>query len=222
MKRVSFHNATLMLHYVKDIPQYLPVAIHGCNGYVASVDQQLYRATAQVIGEVGWDALTLDRVAERVGKSRVTLWRNGITRESLLDGLLRQLSDDYRDQMLPIMVATLPPRERFEKAMYALCDVVDKHADLLSVSDDMFHRAYAAGAVPLGFLDPFLQAIREARAAGVLRGPAKASRARDIEMADVAFNTIAWPYLHFRVRHEWPAKRARKVLVATILDGMMA
>ncbi len=186
------------------------------------MDQKLYRATAQVIGEVGWDALTLDRVAERVGKSRVTLWRNGVTRESLLDGLLRQLSDDYRDAMLPILVATMTPRERFEKTMYALCDVIDKHSDLLSVSDDMFHRAYAAGSVPLGFLDPFLQAIREARAAGALHGPVKSSRTRDLELADVAFNSVAWPYLHFRIRHKWTAKRARRVLVDTILDGMMA
>jgi AcrR family transcriptional regulator len=185
------------------------------------VEQNLYRATTQVIGEVGWDGLTLDRVAEHAGKSRVTLWRNGVTRESLLDGLLRQLADDYRDRMLPILVAPMTPRERFEKTMHGLCDVVDKHAHLLSVSDDMFHRAYAAGSVPLGFLDPFLQAIREARAAGELRGPARSSRNKDIELADIAFNTIAWPYLHFRVRHKWTAARARKALVATLLDGML-
>jgi len=189
--------------------------------YVALVDDELYRAAAAVIGEVGWDGLTLDRVAERAGKSRVTLWRNGVSRESLLDGLLRQLSDDYRDRMLPVLVAPMAPRERFEKTMYALCDVVDMHAQLLSVSDDMFHRAYAAGAVPLGFLDPFLQAIREARAADVFREPAAASKAKDADLADLVFNTIAWPYLHFRVRHKWTALRARKLLVATILEGLL-
>ena len=181
----------------------------------------MYAAATQVIGEVGWEGLTLDRVAERAGKSRVTLWRNGVTRESLLDGLFRQLCDDYRDRMLPILVAPMSPRERFEKTMYGLCDVVDKHAQLLSVSDDMFHRAYAAGSVPLGFLDPFLQAIREARAAGVLRGPARSSKARDVELADIAFNTVAWPYLHFRVRHKWTAARARKALVTTLLEGIL-
>jgi AcrR family transcriptional regulator len=186
------------------------------------MDQRLYRATTQVIGEVGWDALTLDRVAERAGRSRVTLWRNGVTRESLLDGLLRQLCDDYRDAMLPILVAPMTPRERFARTMHALCDVVDKHSDLLSVSDDMFHRAYAGGAVPLSFLDPFLQAIREARAAGALRGPATSTRAKDVDLADVVFNAVAWPYLHFRVRHRWTARRARQVLLDTLLDGVMA
>ena len=185
------------------------------------MDDVLYRATAEVIGEVGWDALTLDRVAERAGKSRITLWRNGVTRENLLNGLLRQLSDDYRDRMLPLLVAPMTPRERLEKTMFALCDIVDKHAKVLSVSDDMFHRAYAAGSVPLGFLDPFLQAIREARAAGMLRRPAASTKNRDMELADVAFNSVAWPYLHFRLRHKWPPGRARKLLVGTILDGML-
>src|SRR5947208_1250902 len=106
------------------------LAFHICNRYVSSVDVELYRATAAVIAEVGWDALTLDRVAEKAGKSRVTLWRNGVTRESLLAGLLRQLADDYRDRMLPVLVAPMTPRERFEKTLYALCDVIDMHSDL--------------------------------------------------------------------------------------------
>jgi AcrR family transcriptional regulator len=186
------------------------------------VDAELYRAAAQVISESGWEALTLDRVAERAGKSRVTLWRNGVTRESLLDGMLRQLAEDYRDLMLPVLVAVLTPRERLEQTMYALCDVVDRHAMVLSVSDDMFHRADAAGSVPLKFRDPFLQAIREARAAGTLRGPARSTKIKDVELADVVFNSVAWPYLHLRHRHEWPAARARKLLVATIIDGMLS
>lgn len=191
------------------------------NEYVAPVDEELYRAAAEVIGESGWEALTMDRVAERAGKSRVTLWRNGVTRESLVNGLLRQLSEDYRDRMLPVVVAAMPPRERLEQTMHALCDVIDKHAVLLSVSDDMFHRAYAAGSVPLGFLDPFLQAIREARAAGSLRGPARGSKKGDIELADVMFNTVAWPYLHLRHRHAWPAARARKLLFSVVIDGLV-
>jgi hypothetical protein len=120
----------------------------------------------------------------------------------------------------------MTPRDRFERTMYGLCDVVDRHAQLLSVSDDMFHRAFAAGDVPLGFLDPFLQAIREARAAGQLRGagsgtPRSKPSAKEIEMADIAFNATAWPYLHFRLRHRWTATRARKALVTTLLEGLL-
>jgi AcrR family transcriptional regulator len=180
------------------------------------VEDELYRATVAVLAEVGWDALTLERVAESAGRSRVTLWRNGVTRETLLRGLLRRLADDYRDAMLPVLTAAGRPRERLERAMHALCDVVDRHLDLLAVSDEMFHRAYEAGEVPLGFLDPFLTGIRDAREAGHLRATAK-----DIDLADLLFNAVAWPYVHFRARHRWSAARARRLLFPTLLDGVL-
>jgi AcrR family transcriptional regulator len=180
------------------------------------MSDDLYQATVAVLAETGWDGLTLERVAERAGRSRVTLWRNGVSRESLLDTLLRRLAGDYRDAMLPVLTSSGPPRERLERAMHALCDVVDKHRDVLAVSDEMFHRAAATGDVPMKFLDPFLRILGDARAAGQVRGKAK-----DIDLADVLFNGVAWPYLHFRVRHQWPAARARRLLFATLLDGVM-
>jgi AcrR family transcriptional regulator len=185
--------------------------------YVAAVSDELYRATVAVLGEVGWDALTMERVAERAGRSRVTLWRNGVTRDSLLRGLLRRLAEDYRDALLPVVMASGDPRERLEMALRALCDVVDAHAELLTVSDDMFHRAFDAGTVPIGFLDPLIQIIRDARAAGQVR-----STAKDVELADVLFNGAAWPYLHFRVRHGWSAARTRRLLLSTLLNGALS
>jgi len=187
------------------------------NGYVSPVDDELYRATVGVLAHVGWEGLTLERVAERAGRSRVTLWRNGVTREWLVDGLLRRLAEDYRDAMLPVLTAGGAPRERLERTMRALCDVVDAHADLLLISDDMFHRAYEAGDVPLGFLDPFVRVIGDARAAGVLRHDAA-----DADLADVLFNGVAWTYLHLRARHRWAPARARRLLFATLLDGTLA
>jgi hypothetical protein len=100
--------------------------------------------------------------------------------------------------------------------MYALCDVVDLHADVLAVSDEMFHRAAHFGNTSMNFLDPFLRAIADARAAGEIR-----TRTKDLDLADILFNGVAWPYLHFRVRHQWPAARARKLLITTLLDGVM-
>jgi AcrR family transcriptional regulator len=192
------------------------LAFHLRNGYVACVDEELHRATVSVLAELGWDGLTLERVAERAGRSRVTLWRNGVTRDSLVAGLLRQLSEDYRDAMLPVLTAGGTSRERLERTMQALCDVVDAHADLLAISDDMFHRAYEAGDVPIGFLDPFVRVLADARASGQLRG-----EARDTDLADVLFNGVAWPYLHLRARHRWPAARARRLLFAALLDGVL-
>jgi AcrR family transcriptional regulator len=198
------------------IVSFATLALPDRNTYVSEVDDRWHEATVGVLAEVGWDGLTLERVAERAGRSRVTLWRNGVTRESLLDGLLRRLAEDYRDAMLPVLTAPGSPRERLERAMHALCDVVDAHADVLVVSDEMFHRAAEAGKLPLGFLDPFLRIIHDARAGGLLRGTVK-----DVDLADVVFNGVAWPYLHFRARHHWSAARARRLLFAALLDGIL-
>jgi hypothetical protein len=118
--------------------------------------------------------------------------------------------------MLPVLTTAVSPRESLERAMHALCDVVDAHADVLVVSDEMFHRAAEAGELPLGFLDPFLRIIHDARAHGLVRGTT-----RDADLADVVFNGVAWPYLHFRARHQWPAARARRLLFAALLDGIL-
>jgi len=184
--------------------------------YCSAVDDDLYRATVDVLAETGWDALTLERVAARAGRGRVTLWRNGVTRESLLNGLLRRLSEDFRDAMLPVLAEPGTPRERLERTMHALCDVVDAHADVLSVSDEMFHKAFELGHVPVGFLDPFIAPIHDARAAGQLRATAK-----DTDLADVMFNAVAWTYLHLRSRHHWSSKKARNLLFGTLLEGVL-
>lgn len=180
------------------------------------MDDGLYHATVGVLADAGWDGLTLERVAERAGRSRVTLWRNGITRESLIEGLLRRLAEDYRDAMLPVLAAAGSPRSRLDRAMHALCDVVDAHADLLTVSDEMFHRAAALGNVPLKFLDPFIAGVRAARAEKVLH-----AKGTDSELADVLFNSVAWSYLHLRARHGWPAAKTRRLLFATLLEGVL-
>jgi AcrR family transcriptional regulator len=187
-----------------------------CNRYVSQVRDALYEATVAVLAEVGWDGLTLERVAERAKRSRVTLWRNGITRESLLEALLMRLAEGYRDAMVPVLASRGSVRERLERTMYALCDVVDAHAQVLAVSDEMFHRAAEISDIPMGFLDPFLRVIADARAAGELRGGIK-----DVDLADVLFNGTAWPYLHFRVRHHWPAARAKRLLVTALLNGVL-
>jgi hypothetical protein len=30
----------------------------------------------------------------------------------------------------------------------------------------------------------------------------------------------AWPYVHLRGRHEWPAEQARSTVVGVVLDGI--
>src|SRR5947207_15809961 len=116
---------------------------HLRNGHdrVGCVDDRLLDAAIAVLDEHGFAGLTLERVAERAGRSRVTLWRQGVTQEALLDGLLARLTRDYRDAMWSTLADAGSGADRLRVALRALCDIANRHLQLLTVSDDVFHLA---------------------------------------------------------------------------------
>jgi AcrR family transcriptional regulator len=178
------------------------------------VDEELRRATIDVLRERGWDGLTLERVAEAAGRARSTLWRQGLSREALLQALVGQLADDFRASMYPILTAGGTGRERLVKGLEALCDLLDRHLPLMLATDEAFHQE-TAPAQPPDYLHPFIVFLRDGVADGSLILPRD-----EVTTADLAFNTVAWPYVHLRGRHNWPADQARAAVVDVVLDGI--
>ena len=72
------------------------------------VDEQLRRATIEVLHERGFAGLTLERVAEVAGRARSTLWRQGLTRDALIVGLVGDLAEDFRATMYPVLTSEAP------------------------------------------------------------------------------------------------------------------
>src|SRR5262245_28031546 len=178
------------------------------------VDTRLREATIAVLHERGWDGLTLERVAEVSGRARSTLWRQGLTRDVLIGALVSELADGFRDAMFPVLTAGGTGRDRLRQALEALCDLIDRHLPLMLATDEAFHQAPAPGQPP-DYLRPFITFLREGAADGSL------DPGGDVfETADVVFNTVAWPYVHLRGRHGWPADRARDRVVGVVLDGV--
>lgn len=178
------------------------------------VDQNLHRATIVVLREHGWEGLTLERVAEAAGRARSTLWRQGLTIEALLGALVGELAADFRDTMYPILTSAGTGRDRLERGLVALCGILDRHLPLMLATDEAFHQETAPGQPP-DYLHPFIQFLREGAADGSL------PPSDDIvEDADVAFNAVAWPYVHLRGRHGWPGKHAARRVVAVVLTGL--
>lgn len=178
------------------------------------VDEELRRATIAVLRERGWDGLTLERVAEVAGRARSTLWRQGLTRESLIWSLAGELADDFRASMYPVLTAPGSGRDRLALGLETLCDLLDRHLPLLEATDEAFHQETAPGQPP-HYLHPLIRFLREGAADGSL--PAVED---PIETADVVFNAVAWPYVHLRGRHGWAAERARARVVSLVLDGI--
>ena len=178
------------------------------------VDEELRRATITVLRERGFPGLTLERVAEVAGRARSTLWRQGLTREALVGALVGDLAADFRHSMYPLLTTAGTGRERMQRGLEALCDLLDRHLPLMLATDEAFHQPTAPGTPP-DYLHPFITFLREGAADGTLDTGADLVLA-----ADLAFNGVAWPYVHLRGRHEWPAERARTLVVGVVLDGL--
>lgn len=175
-------------------------------------------ATRAILAEHGFDGVSLERVAERAGRSRVTLWRQGVSKESLITGLLQRLTDDFVSAFWPMLSARGSGRERLERALAELLEVADRHLDLLAVSDEVFHWAADRCEFPAGgrgFLGPFVGALRAGAEDGSLRFDGRIE-----EVADVLFNAACWGYVHLRRRHRWSRERARARLLPVLLDGV--
>jgi len=184
------------------------------------MDDRLLDATIAVLEEHGYGGLTLERVAERVGRSRVTLWRQQVTQEALVDGLLARLTRDFRDAMWPAMTEAGTGADRLRSALQALCHVADLHLHLLGVSDDVFDRAADrmrdVTAQSFSFLDPVSAALR----AGVADGSVALHGLSVEDTAVATFATVCWGYVHVRRRSAWPPDRARRQVLTLALAGL--
>ena len=178
-------------------------------------DARLLAAAARVLEDAGWHGLTVEAVAEAAGLSRVTAWRLGASREALVAALLRDLAVAYREAMWPALVEPGDARQRLDRALDALFDVIDAHLPLLLASDQVFHRAKAAS---INFNEPFARLFRDGIADGSLAPPG----ADPGEAAELLFNTACWSYVHLRGRHRWPAERARHGLRELMTPGIVA
>jgi len=181
-----------------------------------AIDEELRRATIEVLRERGWDGLTLERVAEVAGRARSTLWRQGLSRDLLIAALVGELAEDFRSTMYPILMSGGTGRERLTRGLEALCELLDRHLPLMLATDEAFHQDTAPGE-PANYLHPFIQFLREGAADGSL-----APGDDVVAAADVAFNAVAWPYVHLRGRHGWPADKARDGVVDVVLNGLAA
>jgi AcrR family transcriptional regulator len=181
---------------------------------VMQVDEQLRNATIEVLRERGWDGLTLERVAEVAGRARSTLWRQGLDLDALIGALVGELAADFRATMYPILTSRGTGRERLARGLEELCGLLDRHLPLMLATDEAFHQRPGPDQ-PHDYLHPFIQFLREGSDDGSL------SPVEDpLETADVVFNAVAWPYVHLRGRHDWPAELATTRVVDLVLNGL--
>jgi AcrR family transcriptional regulator len=182
------------------------------------IDAKVVDAAVRVLTDTGWDGLTQERVAEEAGMSRVTTWRQGITRERLIGALLDRLGNDFRDSLWPVLTAPGTGAQRLVLGLERLCDVIDRNAPILTATNKAFHWGFREqhGAASIAFVEPYARFLTEGAADGSLRP----TQGDVYEASEVVFNTMCWTYLHLRSEHEAEAERARTVVIDLIMNGL--
>src|SRR5206468_6990195 len=146
----------------------LPAQRYRCMSSVTTaprIEPALRDATILVLREQGWDGLTLERVADVAGRARSTLWRRGVTRDLLVGSLIGEVAADFKGAMFPILTSPGSGRDRLERCLEALCDLIDRHLPLMLATDEVFHQPPEPGQPP-DYLRPLIQFLREGEADG--------------------------------------------------------
>ncbi len=174
-------------------------------------------AARSVVAKHGLAGLTIERLAEAAGTSRMTLHRRHITRRAVVDALQQRAAAEYATALWPALTSPSTGAERLSMALDAICVVADEHlallAGLFAATESPFHVVDASSGNDAEthdlFVAPLARLLRDGAADGTLDhvdDPA--------ETATVLFNVIGWGYVHLRHAQHWPIERARRAVVS--------
>lgn len=185
----------------------------------AAPDPRLLDGARRAVALHGWEAATLQRVADASGLSRMTLHRRGITKDVLLRWLAESLETEYREAMWPALTATGNARDRLAAALAAQCDVAENNLALLEALGDRAHDAvYHEEERPALTRDVFIEPLRRLLIDGAADGSLRETD--PAETATVLLNLVGFTYRHLRTGHGWEPERARRAVLAIALEGV--
>lgn len=186
------------------------------------LDPSVLDAAAAVVATHGTSGLTLARVADAAGTSRMTLHRRRATVPGLLAGLSLRAAAELKDALFPALTGTGPARDRLVQALEATFAVADRHlpvlAGLFAADAGVFHgEPDATGALPTAdlFVAPFAKLLADGAADGSL-----AALPDPEETAAVLFNAAGWAYVQLRHSQRWPAERSRDGVLTLVMAGL--
>ena len=179
------------------------------------VSDELRLATIEVLRERGFAGLTLERVA--VARLRVSLARPCGGRDSHARSCRGALSASSRRtsarRCTPCSPRAAPAASGSSAGskLCAICWTATSRLCWRATRRSTRRRRRGASRLPPSLHSVLARGCRR-RLAPALEDPVAA--------ADLAFNTVAWPYVHLRGRHEWPADVARARIVDLVVCGI--
>lgn len=188
----------------------------------AEIDSEVIDAAHELVSRSGLSALTIERLAEAAGTSRMTLHRRGVDRRRIVDALVQRAGEAYVTALWPALTSSGTGADRLADALTAICATADDHlallAGLFAESDSPFHGT--AGneeqrETDALFVAPLARLLRDGELDGSL-----AHVLDPDETAAVMFNLVGWGYIHLRHAQRWPSSRARAAVVSFALASV--
>ncbi len=184
------------------------------------MDSRLLAVATELLDQDGWSALSLDRIAERAGVSRATVWRAGLTRANVETMLRRRLAADYQELMWRPLTMPGSGLDRLQAALRSLCAVAERNLPLLAHTDLAFHGPELDSVgVELDYFGPWLRILEQAAADGSLP-PVDNSTRFVVALTDA----LLLSYVHLRAHHSsygWTADSTADYLIDLLSRGFL-
>lgn len=184
------------------------------------VGESILRAAAEIIGDKGWQGVSLEAVAERSGVSRATLYRRGVTVEGIAAELGELAAAGWKAAIWPSLTTPGTAAERLELALRASCAAIDLHAGVLIGGPNLIVDRKvtppirsASGDV---FVAPFVRLLLDGAADGSL-----AAVSNPTATATAIFGLLARTYPELRGVEGADAASATDTLVILVLSGAL-
>jgi AcrR family transcriptional regulator len=185
------------------------------NGIVA----RAVEGASSVIADYGWSGMTLARVAEAAGVSRMTLHRHGLGREEIFALLAGAYEEDFRASLTAAASSGGSALERLRASLLAVCDVTERHLGfLLGLDEETDRRLFHELRPRVRSREAYVEAVERLLSEGIADGSIRTLDVR--ETATVLVNATDRTYRHLRGAHAWPEGRARTLLIDLLLSGV--
>ncbi|MGH3713272.1 MAG: TetR/AcrR family transcriptional regulator [Micromonosporaceae bacterium] len=165
---------------------------------------------------------SLERIAERAGMSRATIYRRGVTVEALIAAVVDRAMGSFRASLWDAVTGLDTAAVRLRAAAVAILDATEQHLPVLTSmfiaahgSGDLLHTAGPDGLTLDIFAAPFERILADGALDGSLRPvPPQVT-------ATVLLSTTVWGYVHLRHCHDWPLDTARDAVIDLALRGVV-
>lgn len=186
------------------------------------IETSLIDATEATIAEYGLARTSLERIGERAGLSRATVYRRGVTVEALVAAVVERAMSAFRASLWDAVTGLDTAAVRLRAAAVAVLDATERHLPVLTgmftaheTAHSPLHTAGPDGLVLDVFAAPFERLLADGALDGSLRPvPPQVT-------ATALLSTMVWGYVHLRRCHDWPVETTRDVVIDLALRGVV-